>query len=148
VIFGALRPPLRHVYEPVARCLASSVARDPLESLDDVMNGIELGNLVAWVATDGDRLHSVTIVEIIEGGKGRQCFIRHCARADGGSAMCDWLRFLPVIEGWAISEGCQSIELIGRAGWERILPDFKKKAVLLRKTLNAPTNIIREAILG
>lgn len=147
MIFGALRPPLGHVYQAVADCIAASVADDPLESLDDVMNGIELGNLVAWVATEDSHLHSVTVVEIIEGGKGCQCFIRHCARADGGAALRDWIAFLPVIESWAASEGCQTIELIGRAGWERVLPDFQKKAVLLRKSLNQPVNLIMEAAL-
>ncbi|SCW57000.1 hypothetical protein SAMN02927924_01433 [Sphingobium faniae] len=135
MIFGALRPPLAHVAPMVAQCIAASVADDPLESLDEVMAGIEDGSLVAWVATEGERLHSVTVVEILEGGKGRQCFIRHCARADGGSHLRDWLGFLPVIEDWAASQGCMSIELIGRAGWERVLPDFQKKAVLLRKVL-------------
>ena len=145
MIFGALKPPLTSVYQPVAACLTASVADDPLECLEEVMAGIEAGNLVAWVATEGTRLHSVTVVEIIEGGKARQCFIRHCARADGGAPIAEWLQFLPVIEAWAASQGCASIELIGRAGWERMLPGFEKKAVLLRKSLNQPVNIIMEA---
>jgi hypothetical protein len=147
MIFGALRPPLLHVYRPVAACLAASVARDPMESLDDVMNGIELGNLVAWVASDGATLHSVTVVEILEGGKARQCFIRHCAKADGGSPLSEWLDFLPVIENWAISQGCETIELIGREGWARVLPGFEKQAVVLRKPLaRTETLTVREGV--
>lgn len=139
MIFGALNHPLGGAYQAVASCIASSVADDPLESLDSVMAALDCGDLTAWVATDGDRLHSVTVTEILEGDAGRQCFIRHCARAKGGAGLREWLRFLPVIEEYARLNGCLTIELIGRAGWERALPDFEKKAVLLRKSLAAPS---------
>ena len=138
MIFGALNHPLGAAYGPVADCLSISVARDPMESLSDIMEALDAGEMTAWVASDGDNLHSVTVTEILEGGAGKQCFIRHCARAKGGASLQDWLGFLPVIEEYARLNGCQTVELIGRAGWEKILPDFEKKAVLLRKTLEAP----------
>lgn len=135
MIFGALRPPLEHVYATVAAVLEKSVARDPLESLQEVMDGIESGYLTAWVATDGADLHSVTVTQIVSGMKGKQCFIRHCARADEGAPLAEWLEYLPIIEYWAASEGCASIELIGRMGWLKVLPDYERQAVQMRKML-------------
>lgn len=135
--FGALRPPLAHVAPSIAAAIMKSVERDALESLDEIMEAIEDGRMIAWAATSGSTLDGVTVTEILEGGKGRQCFIRHCARADGGAPLAEWLDQLSVIETWALSEGCASVELLGRAGWERALPGYQKQAVQLRKMLKA-----------
>lgn len=147
MVFGALRAPLGHVRQSIADCLAPSIAFDPLEDLEEVMEGIDDGSLVAWVASDGDTLHSVTVVEIIEGEKGPRCFIRHCA----GANLKEWLHFLPVIENWAASFGCVAVETLGRKGWERVLPDYQNRAVLLRKMLPGAENLtsmVREATHG
>ena len=138
MIFGALNHPLGAAYGPVSDCLSISVARDPMESLSDIMEALDAGEMTAWVASDGDNLHSVTVTEILEGGAGKQCFIRHCARAKGGASLQDWLGFLPVIEEYARLNGCAEIRLVGREGWDRVLPGYSKKAVLLSKALEAP----------
>lgn len=129
--FGALTLPLGAAREPFADVIAASVARDHCDTLDDVLRQIEDGHAVAWVASEDDKIVGAVVTEILEGGKARQCFIRHCA----GDRLDDWLEFLAVIERWAEAEGCQSIELIGRPGWERRL-GWEKSAVVLRKGLN------------
>lgn len=40
-----------------------------------------------------------------------------------------------VIEDWARGLGCRAIEIIGRKGWERVLPGYAQRAVVLEKTL-------------
>lgn len=37
------------------------------------------------------------------------------------------------IEPWFWSQGCEWIELHGRKGWKRVLPDYRESAVVLRK---------------
>jgi hypothetical protein len=40
-----------------------------------------------------------------------------------------------VIEGWMKSQGCDLIEIVGRAGWGRVFRDYEQHAVILRKQL-------------
>jgi hypothetical protein len=44
-------------------------------------------------------------------------------------------RMLGEIEQWFRSMGCRRSEIAGRKGWERILPDYGLKAVVLSKEL-------------
>lgn len=129
--FGVLTVPLGNVEPMVRQTLAASVQKDPCESLDDVIAAVEDGRALCWAISDEVALRGVVVTEIVEGSKARQCFIRHCA----GEGIRDWLHFLNVIEAWAASDGCDTIELIGREGWERLL-GWERKAVLLRKDLH------------
>ena len=40
-------------------------------------------------------------------------------------------------ERWGQSIGCRYVEIIGRHGWERALPGYKRRAVVLHKPLEA-----------
>ncbi len=60
---------------------------------------------------------------------GKQCFIWQM----GGES--DWLACLKAIEGYAREEGCKSIEGNMRPGFERILKDWKRVTVVLRKEI-------------
>lgn len=41
--------------------------------------------------------------------------------------------YYAVIEPWFWSQGCEWIEIHGRKGWKRVMPDYEEKAVVLRK---------------
>lgn len=45
------------------------------------------------------------------------------------------LAFFEVIEDWFRDMGCKFVDWTGRAGWERILPDYQRHAVVMRKRL-------------
>lgn len=40
------------------------------------------------------------------------------------------------IEPWLREQGCSFIEVVGRKGWVKILPDYKEKGVILTKELS------------
>lgn len=42
---------------------------------------------------------------------------------------------LPVLEQWAASEGLEAVEMVGRKGWLKELPDYKMQPYM-RKVLN------------
>ncbi len=42
---------------------------------------------------------------------------------------------LPAVEAFAARRGCTRIEILGRGGWERALPGFRRRAVLLVKEI-------------
>jgi hypothetical protein len=131
VNFGALTLPLGPAYDPFRDAIAPAVERDPCDSIDDVMLDVESGKAQAWVATEGTAIRGACVTQILGGSKAKQCFIRHCA----GEGASEWVDFVGVIENWARLEGCDSIELIGREGWQRLL-GWERPAVVLRKGLN------------
>lgn len=51
-----------------------------------------------------------------------------------GRLLHDWRDMLAALEGWGRSVGCSAIEIRGRRGWQRLLPDYKA-SILLRKEL-------------
>lgn len=49
----------------------------------------------------------------------------------------DWRILWRGIERWASSEGCTAIEIRGRPGWARRLPDYRATMIFLSKELSA-----------
>jgi len=130
MIFGGLVPPLGALEPMVRRMLAPSVAREPSETMDELIADIEAGRVICWLITEGDEVCGVVVTEI-HGTVSRTCVIRHCA----GAQIREWLHYLARIEWWAKNvELCDSIELIGREGWQRVL-GWERTAVQLRKSL-------------
>jgi hypothetical protein len=42
---------------------------------------------------------------------------------------------LEQIEAYARDEGCAAMVIVGRHGWERTLPAYKRRAVILERSL-------------
>jgi hypothetical protein len=49
----------------------------------------------------------------------------------------DWREALRNLETWAAEQGCAAIELQGRPGWTRRLPEYRGRMITLRKELAA-----------
>ena len=48
----------------------------------------------------------------------------------------DWRDHLKALENWSRSIGCDALEIwAAREGWARLLPDYERAAILLRKGL-------------
>lgn len=52
----------------------------------------------------------------------------------GGRDMERWLHLIEELERWARDEGCDSMEVHGRSGWERVL-GWEKVSTVIRKKL-------------
>ena len=73
------------------------------------------------------------ITEIAVYPRHKTCVVRLFAATDGFRNA--WLPMLGVIEAWANEKECCAVEVIGRAGWKRLLPDYRQTHVVLRKEL-------------
>lgn len=45
-------------------------------------------------------------------------------------------KYLPAMDNYARWQGCVAVEVEGRPGWEKVLPGYKKKRIVLTKELN------------
>ena len=53
----------------------------------------------------------------------------------GGAEIQKWVHNISTIEDWAKSKGLEGIEIRGRKGWLKLLPDYSCKTVLMIKEL-------------
>jgi hypothetical protein len=43
----------------------------------------------------------------------------------GGRQMERWVHLISGVEEWAVSWGCDSLEIVGRKGWGKLYPEFE-----------------------
>lgn len=83
-----------------------------------------------WIGEDSE-IRCAVVTSIRTGRDGPICDIWLM----GGNDRSLWLHFLAVIEAAAADRGCVAMELTGRTGWRRVLPDYREQAIVLRKAL-------------
>jgi len=104
---------------------------DQTHTLNDVLTDLRAGRAQLWLATDNDEVEGIAVTCITEYPQTTTCLIWLCA----GISREKYTPLIGNIEQWAKSQGCDSISLEGRAGWERILTDFNKTKIILEKRL-------------
>lgn len=52
-----------------------------------------------------------------------------------GGDLDELLHFFPAVDEYAREQGCVQVEIEGRPGWERVLPGYEKRWVVLVKEL-------------
>lgn len=78
-----------------------------------------------------DHLHGLVVTEIAETPRGKIANIV----ALGGTDLKSWIHLSEHLEIWARNEGCRAMEIIGRKGWARALPDYDVTQYVLTKRL-------------
>jgi hypothetical protein len=125
--FGVVLEPAIWFYWPKARLLLDLSARRGGDvTIEAVEAEIMAGNALLWSNEDAS---FVGVTQLIKVNDGLQCFIWQM----GGAG--EWAGCINAVEEYARREGCSSIEGAMRPGFERILKDWEKVAVVLRKDL-------------
>jgi hypothetical protein len=94
--------------------------RDTLEGLNQL-----------WIVADQGKLIAAAITKLVREGGKSVCIIVAC----GGEG---WKRFGHLIgrlESFAKDEGCEAVRVVGRKGWQRLLPDYEVKHVRWEKRI-------------
>ncbi len=96
---------------------------------DDVKRSLIEGRRQLWVDWPGMRC--VLITEKIDYPLKRVLHVFLAA----GRLPRDWRTIWRAIEDWAQSQGCMAVEIRGRPGWARRLPDYRARMIFLTKEL-------------
>lgn len=97
----------------------------------DILEYARDGRMQIWVVMEEHEMLSLTITEIVNFPKFRECRLLACT----GSDYKRWVHLLSIIEEWAVSVGCRKMLAITRLGWEKVLSDYKKTHIYLEKDL-------------
>jgi hypothetical protein len=103
-----------------------------LISPDDMYRDISTGDKQLWMTEAEGIVNAVVITQIYPTQKGSICCVW---AACGNSGIESLVKVLGEIEKWARSIDCVALEIRGRKGWSRVLPQFKQTGVLLEKDL-------------
>jgi len=121
-----------YIWERVAPLLdeAQEHTEGEVES-DDFLESLTHGDMQLWIATEGNELHSIMITQIITYPQKKVLRIISLA----GSDFKRLYQFNEMVESFAIKTGCTSLELWGRKGWKKLLPDWESNYIVYTKDL-------------
>lgn len=98
---------------------------------DEFKERVKSGNAQLWVAWS-DHCEGAAITELLITPVGKTCLLAAMSCDDFERCRNE---LAPQWEVWAKSEGCTTMRLAGRFGWERIMKDYTRKWVVLDKRL-------------
>ena len=98
---------------------------------DDVLDAAKKAESQLWGYYDGT-FRGVVATQIRNSRKGAMLLVWVCYGIDAKGLLASCYA---EIENWAREKGCKRVQIVGREGWERVLPGFKRKAVVLEKRL-------------
>ena len=113
--------------------LQPAAARTGHYTEESVRGALLIGEFQLWCAFRGETMVATCLTETARFPAGMRCEVVLC----GGTDLHEWLKpCLAVIEAWAKEMGCERMRIEGRPGWERALPDYDKRSVVLVKDLH------------
>jgi len=98
---------------------------------EDFLEPLTQGDMQLWIATENKNLHSVMITQIIPYPQKQVLRVISLA----GSEFEKLNEFQAMLESFAIRTSCSSLELWGRKGWKKLLPDWESNYIVYTKDL-------------
>lgn len=100
---------------------------------DFLYSEIERGAQQLWVIAGQDETIKAALVTDISPYRNgfKTCMVTVIV----GKEPRSWIALRGELEQWAKEQGCEKIEMIGRVGWKRIIPDWKPTHIFFEKAL-------------
>ena len=99
---------------------------------EDVIAQAKSRDCQLWSYHDGEEFRGVVATRIHQTTLGQMCSLWVCIGLDATELMEG---VHAEIEQWARGIGCYAMEIVGREGWQKKLPGYTRKAVVLEKRL-------------
>ena len=121
-----------YVWEEVAPLLdtVKEHTEGELET-DDFLEPLTHGDMQLWIATEGSTVHGVMVTQLIPYPQKKILRIISLA----GDNFEELRGFQEMIEAFAVKTGCTALEMWGRKGWKKLLPDWEDTYVVYTKDL-------------
>lgn len=133
-LFGVLSTEIDQAWMQVSPILEKAIPyTDGKYSLEDINEGIKSRELQLWLSTRQEGPTTCMVTRIIQYPQEKILLIMLYA----GESLKNMIHFKPIIYNWAKENGCMSIYIYGRAGWEKVLKDegYEKVYSVLRMKL-------------
>jgi hypothetical protein len=124
------------IWPQVAPRLRLAIQRTGLSAFADVARDVLAGRALLWLALSRDgeivTMDAVAMTRLERTDVGLVCVIVACE----GNKRHRWLPLLAGIEAYAKGEGCRSVRIFGRKGWQRVLDGYRQTHVIIQKELS------------
>lgn len=108
-----------------------AIKRGGFSAYAPVERNVLSGNSLVWLATDGQSIKAAAITEIQQTEWDKVLIIV----AASGRDMKPWLPLIAGLESYGRESGCNKSRIVGRPGWEKMLTEYKRAAIVLERTL-------------
>jgi hypothetical protein len=81
-----------------------------------------------WILARDGAIVGALVTEILRWPRRTVCRLVLAGAEDG--LRDEWLAWRGALEAWARAEGCTAMEIYGRPGWARLVPEARKRVVL------------------
>jgi len=88
------------------------------------------------------RIVAAAVTELHQTEWRKVCVLVACGGADVRQASVSqamgarrWIGLLDGIEAYARAAGCEAVRIMGRAGWQRLLPSYRRRGIVLERAL-------------
>jgi hypothetical protein len=121
------------IWPHVAHLIRRAMERGGMGRFDDVERDVLGANAYLWLAIDEGAVLAAAVTQVTQQQDHRLCIIVAC----GGRDFTRWGYLIEGLEDYARAENCARIEIAGRPGWLRLLPDYRLAKIVIRKDLCA-----------
>jgi hypothetical protein len=106
--------------------IRAAIERTNLSDFADIEKQVLAGEQLLWLAVS-DHIEAAATTHLSR----NVCTLTACS----GHQRERWLPLFKKIEQYAVAEGCETMRIFGRKGWERILDGYRAEYVILEKQL-------------
>ena len=122
---------VENIWPHVAHLVRRAMERGGMGRFADVERDVLGANAYLWVALEQGAVLAAAVTQVTQENDRRLCTIVAC----GGRDFARWGGLIAGLEDYARAENCKRIEIAGRPGWRRRLPDYRLAKVVIRKEL-------------
>ena len=116
--------------DKIKKCLDKVLAKVPEFKASDILTRVIKGDSQMWLVEEEDNIDGVVVTNLIKYPATQRLLIHLC----GGQNIRDWIAlYMQTIEEWSKSKGLDGIEIQGRKGWLKLLPDYSCHRVFMIK---------------
>lgn len=122
-----------HIWDKVAPMLSEVTKHSEGElDVDDFFDYISSGHMDLWIAIEDSKIIMSMVTQVV---KYPQKQILRVIAISGERFKETHDNFIDMVESFAIRIGCSALELWGRKGWKKLLPDWKDSYIVYTKEL-------------
>ena len=122
-----------YLWDDVGPMLARVTERSEGEmEPDDYLETLTQGAMQLWIATEEKNITLAMVTQIISYPQKK---VLRVIAISGEKFIEAHSQFNDMVEAFAIRVGCSSMELWGRKGWKKMLPDWKDSYIVFTKDL-------------
>jgi len=115
----------------VAHLIRRAMVRGRMGRFEDVERDVLDANAYLWLAIESGSVLAAAVTQVTQENGHRLCTIVAC----GGHDWARWGALIAGLENYARAENCRRMEIAGRPGWLRRLPDYRLRKIVIGKEL-------------